>query len=84
VRRKKPDTEATPQWIHHTFPLTALATGKLRGNALHPEEAYLWVAFESDEENDGGELKVKGANALKTLYVELGQFLAKLASPEVH
>jgi hypothetical protein len=84
TRRKRTEPDATPKWVYDTFPLSDLAMGKLRGNVLQPEEAYLWIAFESDEENPGGELKVIGATALKRLYVHLQEFLSKLESPEVH
>jgi hypothetical protein len=84
ARRKRPDTEATPRWVDATFPLSDLVTARLRGNALHPEDAYLQIFIEDGEEAEGGTMRMVGSNTLKKLYVQLGDFLAKLESPEVH
>jgi hypothetical protein len=84
MRRKRSEPEATPRWVDVPFSLSDLVTARLRGNALHPEEAYLQIFIETSEESEGGTMRMVGSNTLKTLYVQLGEFLAKLGSPEVH
>jgi hypothetical protein len=84
TRRKRTEPDATPKWVDATFPLSDAVTARLRGNAVHAEEAYLQIFVEDSEDAEGGSMRMVGLNTLKTLYVELGQFLAKLASPEVH
>jgi hypothetical protein len=84
TRRRKPDTESTPRWVDATFPLSEMVTARLRGNGLRPEEAYLQIFVEDSEGAEGGSMRMVGINALRTMYVELGQFLAKLESQEIH
>lgn len=87
MRKKQLQIDVQKIPVDMSFGLGDLVTCRLIGNAASgaadTAQMRLMRSPENPEEIVLG-LHVDGIAALKTLYVQLGQFLSKMDSPEVH